>query len=77
MAAQFKGGPGPSGGWRRETSRQYRVVSARVGRGYGMLMGCGRIDPGEVKSGVKSVLNVNLLKISGISAKKANVVLLP
>ena len=38
-----------------------------------MLTGCGRVAPGEGKS----VENVNLLKISGISAKKANVVLLP
>ena len=35
--------------------------------------GCRRFDGSEEKS----VENVNLLKISGISAKKANVVLLP
>ena len=35
--------------------------------------GCGRVDPGKEKL----VKNVNLLKISGISSKKANVVLLP
>ena len=54
-----------------------RPPPSRLRRGYGpwrpMLTGCGRVDAGEEKS----VKNVNLLKITGISAKKANMVLLP
>ena len=50
------------------TCAVYRLIS-----GESTGHGGGRVDAGEEKS----VKNVNLHKISGISAKKASVVLLP
>ena len=57
------------------------VLALGPGRGHGpwwyLLTGCRRIDPSQGDGLTEAVKNVNLLRISGIFAKKGNVMLFP